>query len=192
MAATSVCLVIWQYRSNKLQRKFWINFFCLSCPLNYQYNVIWRIKIQIVHSNLYFSSVFTFSVNNVEYRNIWQYAMLCDVIVLWPMYHDAYHVVKSLPTPSPNFRIRHVLLSICSLFVVQVILTDDTEADFCCMHVNSQCGEHKMWNPLAKTVSWNTHYCLMTLWLFKIYLHSHAEIYSYRSAKNVSRLKKSC
>ncbi len=47
--------------------------FSLSLLLNDQYKVMCCIKTaQIVHSNLYFSSVFTFSVNYVEYCNMYR------------------------------------------------------------------------------------------------------------------------
>ncbi len=52
---------------------------------------------QIVHNNLYFSSIFAFSVNYVEYCNMKRIAMYCDILYL-----DAYLTVKSLPTPNPN------------------------------------------------------------------------------------------
>ncbi len=75
MAATSVCLLICQYC---WKGNFELNSFDSIC--NYQNNVMWCNKTtQIVHSNLYFSSVSAFSVNYVEYCSIQQYALYHNV-----------------------------------------------------------------------------------------------------------------
>ncbi len=80
------------------------NCFVSICLLNCQENVIWCIKSTlIVHSNLYFNSAFTFSVNYVGYRNRHRIAVYRDIIMLWPMYHDVHHIMRSLLIPTPSY-----------------------------------------------------------------------------------------
>ncbi len=49
------------------------------CALNYQYNVMFKTT-QLVHSNLFISSVFTFSMNYVDYHSM-NLCVYGDIIV---------------------------------------------------------------------------------------------------------------
>ncbi len=57
---------------------------------------------QIEHSNLHLFLHFQWTILNIEiYCNMHRMAMSHDVMALWPMSGDAYHIMKCLPIPSP-------------------------------------------------------------------------------------------
>ncbi len=65
----------------KIKGNFELNTFDSICPLNYQFNVMWCTKTtQIIHSNSYSSSIFTFSVNYEEYCKIMWYHHQCTMM----------------------------------------------------------------------------------------------------------------
>ncbi len=99
MAATSVCLVIFRYHSNKLGRKFWHKLFRLNLS-NYQYNEMWCLKTtQIVQVT------FTWFCNfSIFSKLFWISQDASCGNVSWLVYHDAYCIVKLLPKPGPNKR----------------------------------------------------------------------------------------
>ncbi len=105
MAATSVCLVICPNHSNNLERKFRNKLFCLSLSagLSKECDVFRLLRSQITTtciSTLFWH--FQQTLWNIAiYRNLRNIAMYRDIIVSWPMYRDAYRIVKYLPMPRP-------------------------------------------------------------------------------------------
>ncbi len=99
MAATSVCLVICQNHSNKLERKFYIKLFWLNCCLIIK--IMWCIKTARLYAATCISALFLhFQLtmwNIAIYHNAHHIAMYRDVIISWPMYRDAFCVMKFLP-----------------------------------------------------------------------------------------------
>ncbi len=105
MATTSLCLVIFQYCLNKWEKKFWMKLFWLFvCWL---FSVMrfdaWRLNRSYTWTCI--AAVFTFSVNYVEYCNIAQYALYCNVswhnhIVTYVLWCILYHEVLANTSPS--------------------------------------------------------------------------------------------
>ncbi len=86
MAAISLCLVIYQYRSNKLDRKLkWIVLIQFIC---------WIINRMCLYTATCISAPFLhfqWTLWNIAiYRNIHRIAIYRDVIVSWPTYRDLY------------------------------------------------------------------------------------------------------
>ncbi len=101
MGATSMCLVIF-YHSNKLEENFKFNCFDPICQLNYQCNVMWWLPRSYTVpciSALFLRFQWT-TLNITIYCNMHCIALYRDTIVSWPMYRNAYRIVRSLPTPS--------------------------------------------------------------------------------------------
>ncbi len=102
MAATEVCLVIFQYHSNKLERKFWIKLFWLN--LSVKLPISWDVKCEgypsntvicicfYIFSDLFWISHYASSCNVTWYNHIVTHVSCCV----------SYCEVLANTSPSPN------------------------------------------------------------------------------------------